>query len=50
MRNVFLYSPKGTFDIRLRLELSKANTTAYIEANLDFVFMDARSKNLVSQR
>ena len=32
MQRVFSYSPEETFDIKLRLGLSKANVTAFIEA------------------
>ena len=35
---MFLYSPEESFDIRLRLGLSKANVTAYIETISGFCF------------
>ena len=38
MQSVFLYSPEETFDIQLRLALSTANVTAYIEAISGFCF------------
>ena len=38
MQKVFLYSPEETFDIQLRLGLSKADVTAYIEAISGFCF------------
>ena len=46
---MLFYSPE-IFDIRLRLGVSKADVTAYIEAISGFGFMDARSENPISQK